>query len=269
VYPSRSTLPLALVLIAVFLSAGPAPVAQAQAIDDPLAIELTEQARVSVADGTPMGPVVVGQLPPGESRFLDVPVTRDQCYSILAVGEATATDIDLHLYGGGIEVAADTAVDNQPAVHWCNAIFDRVSLEIRMYAGSGRYALQIFETPSPHADPLSARLHALAGEIGEGYVPAAAPELGVLAEGGEVVLDLHLAGDRDYVVAAVGAEGVEGIELSLAGASGGPPPEQQSDSLSDGVELLRIHSPPDGGVFPLRLVVQRGRGEFGVRVFVR
>lgn len=239
-----------------------------QSAEDPLAVQLANIASSFDATTEPIGPITVGQLAEETSDFLPVDVELGRCYSFLGVAESSGADLDLHLYGEGIELAADIEISGTSTIHWCNHVFERVSLEIRMYSGSGRYALQLFretETGSSSDDILWAALNALAGRYAEGYLPAAAPVVGELALGQEQSYDVVLAGGRCYIGVGVGEQTVVDIDLFLESPAGAL---LDSDLRPDAEPVLRYCTPESaGGRFRVRVLMVRGYGRFGFRLF--
>ena len=242
--------------------------AWSQSADDPLAVRLANIATSFDATTEPIAPISTGQLAEETSDFLPIDVELGRCYSFLGVAEASDADLDLHLYGEGVEVAADIEISNVSAIHWCNHVFERVSLEIRMYSGSGRYALQLFretEAGNTADDVLWAALNALAGRYAEGFIPAAAPVVGELALGQEESYDVLLAGGRCYVGIGVGEQTVVDIDLLLESSAG---VLLDSDLRPDAEPVLRYCTPEStGGQFRVKVRMVRGYGRFGFRIF--
>jgi hypothetical protein len=238
------------------------------AADDPLALRLSEVASSFTANAQPYGPIHSQQLAQSTSDYIDVQVRIGECYSFVGVGDGSLTDLDLHVYGDGIEVGGDTGIDNTPVVHWCNHLFERVSVELRPYSGWGRSLFQVFvhdaEAELP-GHPLRAALNAVAGRYAGGYVAAAPSQLDELPTGGEAAFQLTLAGGRCFVIVAVGADTVTDLDLLLYDGAGAL---VDSDQATDAEPVVRpCIEAGSGGEYRLVSRMVAGFGEYGFRVF--
>lgn len=242
--------------------------ASAQPISDPLALRLN--AVVQAYDGLlePAGPIAFGEAADDAGHFVPIDVENGVCYTFVAVSEPADSDLDLHVYAEGVELAFDIGVDPSPVVHWCNHVFDRVSLELRMYHGAGRFAFQVFTSIDAQAlggDALWAELNASSAQFAQGFTPASAPILGELALAATVEHQVMLAGGHCYVAVASADPTVHDLDLFLLNASGD---QVDSDQEPDARPVLRFCVPPDQGeTFVVRVLMAAGYGRYGVRLF--
>jgi hypothetical protein len=161
-------------------------------MSDPLAIRLTELTASLVTTAEPAIPVTIMYITQeGTSAYpAEIPVETGRCYSFAAIGEESAQDIDLHVYARGVEVVAHTGLDNTPIVHWCNEVFTEVSVEIRMFRGTGRFAFQAFRDLAgpPAATPPSTDISTPSRSRRQGYLPAVRLSRGLAHAGRRVWL---------------------------------------------------------------------------------
>lgn len=249
----------------VALTCWPAFLAAQAISEDPLAVQLTLAADANDAELTPTTSLRTARLDEGESHYEPIEVDVGACYSFYALAEDIDADLDLHLYGDTVRVAADVDTNREPDIHWCNPGLSRVSLELRMYSGSGRVVFQAFRAGEPsQPDTLWAHLSAMAGRYAEGYVPAAPPEQAELATGGEARFNLMLAGDRCYVIVGTGVDTVTDLDFFLTDSAG---VVVDSDQATHAEPVLRYCvDAGQGGAFELRIVMLSGFGQVGFRV---
>lgn len=76
--------------------------------------------------------------------------TAGRCYLLQGVGGEGVDDLDLvvHAPDGG-PIVQDVALDSTPAVRFCSSVSGAHSVEVRMYAGAGEWALRALEIPAP------------------------------------------------------------------------------------------------------------------------
>jgi len=236
------------------------------ALDDPLAVRLAEIAAPQTQEADALGPIQASFLNADRpSRFVEVPVEPSACYSFFAVSDGSDDDLDLHLYADSVQVAEDVGTDSMPRLHWCNAEFQAVSLELRFYRGAGRYAFQIFRSRASGAEsPLDQAVNGLAARFADGYRPAADAQHGTLATGGSEDFEIMLAAGRCYAIAAAGAETVTDLDLELRSSDG---ELVDMDRAPHAEPVLRHCTPITSGVFSLRVLMVEGFGDFGFRVF--
>jgi len=242
--------------------------ALAQPISDPLALRLNGVVQTYNGLLEPAGPIAFGEAVDDTGHFVPVQVENGVCYTFVAVSEPADSDLDLHVYAEGVELAFDIGVDPSPVVHWCNHVFERVSLEIRMYRGAGRFAFQVFTSTDEQAvsgDVLWAELNALSAQFAEGFTPASAPILGELALAASVEHQVMLSGGHCYVAVATAEPTVHDIDLFLLNASG---EQVDSDQEPDARPVLRYCVPADEGAdFAVRVSMAAGYGRYGLRLF--
>ena len=233
---------------------------------DPLAVRLNEIAVPYLVDAEPIGPILAGYLDLGTpSRFVEVPVDRGACYSILAVPENDGADLDLYLYAGPVEVGSDVGVGSAPRVHWCNTDHTVVSLEIRFHNGHGRYIFQVLRaSDSDTGDTLELAINGLAARFADGYRPAAASQFGTLPTGSHQDFEVRLAAGRCYVIVAAGSETVRDLDLELHSLDG---ELIDLDRATHAQPVLRYCTPRTSGVFTLRVLLVTGFGDFRFRLF--
>ena len=89
--------------------------------------------------------IVRGDLGVGQEQGFTVELGAAICYTLLAVGESDAVDVDLVLLdAAGDEVADDRDRGSVAAVEVCPPRRGRYRAVIRMYHGQGAFAFQVF-----------------------------------------------------------------------------------------------------------------------------
>lgn len=246
------------------------PAFSQEAAHDPLAQQLTDLAIAVATGGEPVGAIVTGSLSEGASYFEDVLIEGDRCYAFLAVGEMTAEDIDLHLYSQSVELGDDVEEDPTPSVFWCNAYLTEVTLEVRMYSGSGRFALEVFafDEPSEDVDPaLSDKLELLSAQFAGGLVPALSAIAGNGRAGETQTYDIQLVPGRCYVLLAASSRSLEDLDLYLVSPDGRL---VDFDDDTEGDPVLRYCVPSgEEAVHQLRVNTFSGFGQYLLGVYAQ
>lgn len=99
----------------------------------------------------PDGEATVGTLGEGERRDLLAVLKGGFCYRVLGAGGPEVSDMDLFLYDpNGVQTHQDPAEDPFPVLGLqadiCPATAGSYRIQVQMYKGSGRFAVQLFRT---------------------------------------------------------------------------------------------------------------------------
>jgi hypothetical protein len=93
----------------------------------------------------PVSQLFRGNLGTQQTQDFSVTITSGHCYTIIGVGTASVTDLDLFLFDqNGTQVAQDQATDNFPIVSACPSLSGAYRVQAKMYAGSGEFGIQVF-----------------------------------------------------------------------------------------------------------------------------
>ena len=93
----------------------------------------------------PVSPLFRGNLATGQTQDSSVTLMAGHCYTLIGVGAATVTDLDLFLFDqNGTQVAQDQATDNFPIVTNCPPVGGAYRVQAKMFTGSGEFGLQVF-----------------------------------------------------------------------------------------------------------------------------
>ena len=93
----------------------------------------------------PVTGVIAGTLRTGERKRIPLTVEGGKCYVVLAVGVPSVRELDLRLVDAfGKERDKDRTRDAFPAVRACPAVGGTWHLDVHMFHGYGRYAVQAF-----------------------------------------------------------------------------------------------------------------------------
>lgn len=109
----------------------------------------------------PVGAPGSGRLRRQEVGRWSFSAEEGRCYLVQGVGGDGVDDLDLVVHGpDGAVAAQDVALDATPAVRFCAEQRGEHPVEVRMYAGSGAWAVRAVEAPSPRASVPPADLDA-------------------------------------------------------------------------------------------------------------
>lgn len=87
----------------------------------------------------------LAELGPGGSIVFTTRLSQGRCYTIIVVGVAEDQEIDLFLSNeAGVELTRDLSPGNEATVEMCPTSDGAFRVLVRMYGGSGPFALQLF-----------------------------------------------------------------------------------------------------------------------------
>jgi len=90
-------------------------------------------------------PLRVGGLATGQEQAFDVFLSGERCYLALAVAGLDSQDLDLFLFDAeGAEIARDVTLGSTASLEICTDRSRNYRLVVKMYEGSGAYALRVF-----------------------------------------------------------------------------------------------------------------------------
>ena len=93
----------------------------------------------------PVSPLFRGNLGTSQTQDFSVNLQVGHCYTLIGVGTASVTDLDLFLFDqNGSQVAQDQETDNFPVVSSCPNMTGAFRVQAKMYGGSGEFGLQVF-----------------------------------------------------------------------------------------------------------------------------
>ncbi|MCC7541735.1 MAG: hypothetical protein IT379_36285 [Deltaproteobacteria bacterium] len=103
-------------------------------------------AHAAVAQGRrPITDVLGAQLQTAQSREHVLELRAGACYSILAAGMPSISNLDLALFDPlGNRLAEDETTDAEPRIEICPPVPGRYRLVVRVFSGYGRYGVQVF-----------------------------------------------------------------------------------------------------------------------------
>lgn len=233
---------------------------------DPLAARFDRVRRLFAPTGsTPFGERVRFELSPRSPYDLVVELGPPVCYTVIATAVDDSLDADLRLDGpDGQPVAIDASPDAFPViVAYCPEAAGPHAVRVTAARGSGEVMLGVFALPQQSADA-TRRLEALRAR----YAPTARALGAVagarLAPGERHSQPVALLAGRCYAVAAVGADTVEDLDLTLID-------EHETRLVRDlGVDaepVLERFCPERGGAFRVVVEPYQGAGEVWWQVF--
>jgi hypothetical protein len=112
---------------------------------DELGLRLVSAHRELGRGRPPVTDVVRGQLGTGQEQGLTVRLSGGLCYSVIAVSRNDGVELDLLLFDRrGDPVAQDLRPRGAAAVDVCPSDSSAYRIVVRMFRGSGSFALQLF-----------------------------------------------------------------------------------------------------------------------------
>jgi hypothetical protein len=102
----------------------------------------------------PANDLVTGAGNTGDEADFQVDLQSGRCYTVIGVAEPSITDLDMFLFDPqGSQVAQDQATDNFPIVQACPQTSGSYRVQLKVYAGQGAYAFQVFGTDATSTPP--------------------------------------------------------------------------------------------------------------------
>lgn len=124
------------------------------------------------------------------------------------------------------------------------------------------------EAPNAEEDPLGARMHAFGYERAPAYEPEEGTFYrGSLREGQVEDYPVTLIGTRCYVAAAVGADTIQALDMTIVDPNGSPLIRDEDEGREVVLGLRNSLCPGVPGVYRIRVRVSEGSGDYVVRLY--
>lgn len=99
----------------------------------------------------PATPIFRGTLQEGQTQDFQAVLQPGKCFKILGVGATTVRDLDLYLFDpNNVALQQDTETDAYPVLGLESAICPQTAgqfrVQVKMYQGTGDFAVQVFAT---------------------------------------------------------------------------------------------------------------------------
>jgi hypothetical protein len=121
----------------------------------------------------PVGSVIQQTLPPRGLVSFQIPTQPGSCYTVFAVGDVGANDVDLAVISpSGQNMGEDRGTDPHPNVSFCAFEYGVHLARVNMYSGSGNVYFAVYQGPAGTTGNVEA---AFTGRAGAGTAVAAAP----------------------------------------------------------------------------------------------
>ncbi len=222
------------------------------------------------------GQQTTGQLAANATRDFQIQLEGGRCYAILAVGDQSVTNLDLHLLDArGREVDRDVAGDARPTVRVCPTASGNFTMRVQMMAGQGNYVYAPYRWPRGTQGPFGmsglsfVRMSELTALLQvEGYEPdpGFTPGHGNLrTQGASSRHEVELTAGQCYAVVAVGGEGVNDLDVTLQEGS----TQLASDYGSSNAMTSVRHCVQRDGRYTFRVTASAGNGEYHYQIFSR
>lgn len=219
---------------ATSLFAGPrAP--RAEVGRDPAAVSATEfldrlVARLTAQSYVPLGATRSGSLEHQQTTQVTLSLDEGHCYVVQGAGGDHVDDLDLRIASPArVPLAQDVGLDARPSLRLCAPLTGDYTLDVRMFSGSGEWAVRALEIPAtvPHrlGDDVQgverARALEVAGEAARHAMTPLGDALRGAAWMGPVLpFAVSLRAGRCYVFGAAGDERIAAIDLWLSDETG-------------------------------------------------
>ncbi|MFO0627895.1 MAG: hypothetical protein U0325_20120 [Polyangiales bacterium] len=204
-----------------------------------------------------------------------LPAEEGRCYLVQGVGGDGVDDLDLVVHGpDGAVVAQDVALDATPAVRFCAEQRGEHPVEVRMYAGSGAWAVRAVEAPTPRGAgtmvDLDATGRARHRELvldaeSRGMAPAAEPVRGAPWGSLTQTLRMPVEANRCYLVGAAADAAVVALDVWVSDPAG-------AVLASDTAERERAtvyHCARRAGELMIHVRTATARGSWVLQTFTR
>ncbi|HHH27645.1 MAG TPA: hypothetical protein ENK57_04780 [Polyangiaceae bacterium] len=217
-----------------------------------------------------------GSLEQGGSRTLEIQLEGGLCYAILAVGDTTVNNLDLHLLDPrGRPVDQDTAPDARPTVRVCPRSSGNYQMQVSMTSGSGAFVYAPYRWPRGTRGPFGlegvtwVRLSEVTALLDvEGYEPdpGFTPGRGRLRrQGASASHQVELVQGQCYAIVAVGGEGISDLDITIT--FGGT--QLASDYGSGNAFPSVRHCAQSSGQHTIQITAAAGSGSYHYQIFSR
>ncbi len=266
---------------------------------DPTAMlvgQLQQLGQTFAPGSAPIGAPLTGALPRGAVQDFFVNLQPGVCYTAVAAGSISATDVDLYMWDPtGRRVATDRERDNMPHLTYCATLPGPHRLQVKMFRGEGIFAAGIFQlavtgggpvvmqvpappavvvqapapfapvqvAPAPGADYLTARLGELAATFAPGQTPASQVFSGALPRGGRQDFLVALGYGHCYTAIAVATAYGRDLDLRLWDPNGR---RVAADTRNDNFPHVQ-HCATLPGPHRVQVEMNEGQGPFVMQVF--
>jgi len=216
----------------------------------------------------PIGQVRSGGMSEGQSAEFREMLRRGACYRVLAVGGDKVTDLDLRVFNGGKQVAADQGAVADPLAEYCADADGEVKLRLQLYAGTGPYALQLYAeskdagTASEQEAAVALALDEVAAQAAAGMEPLGDAYVGTLGHRNAATFDVVLSEARCYKFLGAGGVGVQDLTLTIE-VDG---KEVAADRIS-GLRPAAQWCAPGRTTATIKVAMYGGAGAFAIGVF--
>jgi hypothetical protein len=253
-------------LAALLLAAGGAFAARSA---EELAAELESLAAAAGADWVRIGRVETGGLTQSQQKKIPLTLRKDACYRFLAVGGEGIGDLDLRVFSGGKQLAADQGTVTSPVVELCADRDRQAEARLQVNAGGGQWAFGTWAraggagaAPSQQESAALAALAGLAREAAAGMESLGEPHAAQVGHRHAETVEVLLDQARCYKFLAAGDPGIGAVAMSVT--AGGE--ELAADRIS-GARPVAQWCAPERMRVQVKLLVTGGSGALAFQVF--
>jgi hypothetical protein len=209
------------VATAAALIAGP-PSAGAETSAEELAAQVENISDSLGGDYVRIGKIATGGIAEGQTKKFTHMLRSGACYRFVAAGGSNMQDLDLKVFKGKTQLAADAGQVIDPTAQHCVTADTKVEVRIQAFAGHGQFAYGMYAKGGADAGGLSdaeaaalAEMEAFAAEVAAGMETMGEPHVGSLAYRNAEELEVLLDTPRCYKFVARGGAGVSDLSLSV------------------------------------------------------
>lgn len=214
-----------------------------------------------------------GSLEHQQTTQVALPLAQGRCYVVQGAGGDHVDDLDLRILSPARQpLAQDVATDARPSLRICAPMSGEYTLDVRMFAGSGEWAVELLEISADVAHRIGddvqgverARALEVAGEAARrAMTPVGSALRGAAWAGTALPFPVTLRAGRCYVFGAAGDERVAALDLWLSDEEGAV----LAADTNERERAVVYHCARRDRAVTANVRAQAGRGEYVFQAF--
>lgn len=233
-----------------------------------LAVQVEHIADSLGGDYVRIGKVHTGGIGTGQTRRFEHVLRPGACYRFVAAGGSKMKDLDLKVFSGTTQLAADAGTMVDPVAHHCVEVDTKVEVRIQAFKGHGQFAYGLYAKGGADQELSDAEAAALtdmrsyAAQVVGSMEQAGEPHVNSLGYRNAESLEVLLDRPRCYKFVAVGGSGVTDLSMSVV-ADG---KEVAGDRISGKKPLAQWCAPKRMRV-TVKITMYNGSGPYALGVY--
>jgi hypothetical protein len=215
-----STLLVATALITCLGAVAHDAAAEASAAD--LKVKVDNLSESLGGDYVLIGKIHTAGIGKGQTVKFEHVLRKGACYRFVAVGGAKMKDLDLRVYTGSTQLAADAGQVIDPVAQHCAKGDTNVQVKIQAFKGHGQFAYGMYAKGGADQGALTEAeaaalndLETFGAQVAAGMEPVGQPHVNTMAYRNAETLEVLLDRPRCYKFVASGGTGVTDLTLSV------------------------------------------------------